>query len=430
MDLMKNRKSSITYISGADAFLMGTIKKLNYSGVNIGADAFREITQLEEVNAPECSLIGDNTFYNCTGLRQLNAPNANKLHGVRNTAITSLFVPKAIITGEFNRNTSLTTAVIGSGEATYHSALTAVDYTAKSVATIGNLRDCPNLETVIIRGTHLATLSGTGNFTNTPFKSGGTGGTIYIPKVLYDQLGTGTNDYKTATNWSTVDGYGTITWAQIEGSQYEHYYADGTPIPTDSETEEPDDTTTVYTSSTGLSYTPTMTITLNNTTIDTELNKYGNMPYLKKLTITGVVKKESAGWITLNESTFNVSKYPSLKKLYIQPTEIRNSQGNVIPTTDSNYNKATMGHYVFRNTNLKELVIGKLNGPYWSGAGYFGAAVDMPSTIGSKDGMKLTVYTDAYSVSGGFLTNNISNSLAPTTELHCIDYLTGNELTS
>lgn len=55
--------------------------------------------------------------------------------------------------------------------------------------------------------------------------------TIYIPKSLYDHLGDGSSlDYKSATNWSTADGYGVITWAAIEGSQYENYYADGTPI--------------------------------------------------------------------------------------------------------------------------------------------------------------------------------------------------------
>ena len=47
-------------------------------------------------------------------------------------------------------------------------------------------------------------------------------GTIYIQKVLYDRLGDGASlDYKAATNWSTVDGYGTITWAKIESSAYE-----------------------------------------------------------------------------------------------------------------------------------------------------------------------------------------------------------------
>ena len=65
-------------------------------------------------------------------------------------------------------------------------------------------------------------LVNTNTFNNTCFKSGGSGGTIYIPKALYDHLGdNGSLDYKKATNWSTVDGYGTITWAKIEGSIYE-----------------------------------------------------------------------------------------------------------------------------------------------------------------------------------------------------------------
>lgn len=89
---------------------------------------------------------------------------------------------------------------------------------------------CTNLETLILRGTSITLLSANA-FNNTPFKNGGSGGTIYIPKSLYDHLGDGTSlDYKAATNWSTFDGYGTITWAQIEGSIYETQYADGTPI--------------------------------------------------------------------------------------------------------------------------------------------------------------------------------------------------------
>lgn len=89
---------------------------------------------------------------------------------------------------------------------------------------------CNKLETIIIRNTSICSLSNVNAFTNTPFKEGGTGGNIYIPKTLYDALGTGTNDYKATTNWSTVDAYGTITWACIEGSYYETHYADGTAI--------------------------------------------------------------------------------------------------------------------------------------------------------------------------------------------------------
>ena len=83
---------------------------------------------------------------------------------------------------------------------------------------------CTALSTIIMRKSDgITTLNSTNNFASTPFKSGGTGGTIYIPEVLYNHLGDGTEyDYKSATNWSTCDGYGTITWAKIEGSQYEN----------------------------------------------------------------------------------------------------------------------------------------------------------------------------------------------------------------
>lgn len=88
-----------------------------------------------------------------------------------------------------------------------------------------------NLAVIVLRRTAgIVSLGNTNTFTGTPFASGGTGGTIYIPKSLYDALGTGTNDYKAASNWSTIDGYGTITWAKIEGSYYETHYADGTVI--------------------------------------------------------------------------------------------------------------------------------------------------------------------------------------------------------
>lgn len=78
------------------------------------------------------------------------------------------------------------------------------------------------MDTLILRYTSVVALSKVSAFTNTPFASGKAGGDIYIPKSLYDHLGDGTSsDYKAATNWSTVDGYGTITWHQIEGSEYE-----------------------------------------------------------------------------------------------------------------------------------------------------------------------------------------------------------------
>lgn len=87
------------------------------------------------------------------------------------------------------------------------------------------------LTKIILRQTTPTTMEVANLLNFTPFKSGGTGGEIYIPKALYDHLGDGTaNDYKSLTYWSTYEGYGTITWKKIEGSIYETQYADGTPI--------------------------------------------------------------------------------------------------------------------------------------------------------------------------------------------------------
>lgn len=82
--------------------------------------------------------------------------------------------------------------------------------------------NCSALDTLILRKSSSLCSLASNALNATKFKNGGAGGTIYIPKALYDHLGDGTSlDYKSATNWSTYDGYGTITWAKIEGSAYE-----------------------------------------------------------------------------------------------------------------------------------------------------------------------------------------------------------------
>lgn len=141
----------------------------------------------------------DNFFMNCSGLTSVVMPNFTNKYG----------------NNVFNGCTNLEIVDYGGGR-------------------IGNneFLNCGKLKTIILRSTtYFTRLNVKGAFTGTPFANGGTGGTIYIPKQYYDQLGTGSSeDFKAAANWSAVDGYGTITWAQIEGSIYETEYADGTPI--------------------------------------------------------------------------------------------------------------------------------------------------------------------------------------------------------
>ena len=146
----------------------------------------------------------------------------------------------ALWTSIFNGYTKITSATIKNSTLLYASAfegctnLKTVDYSQPGIGLFnrGNIfKNCTKLDTLILRSTTFGRMVYNNCLSGTAFASGGAGGTIYIPKVLYDELGTGSaNDYKAATNWSTYDEYGTITWAQIEGSQYENYYADGTPI--------------------------------------------------------------------------------------------------------------------------------------------------------------------------------------------------------
>lgn len=154
------------------------------------------------------------------------------------TINTSASIPQST----FNGHTRITSVTIKNSTLLYASAfegctnLKAVDYSQAGIGLFnrGNVfKNCTKLDTLILRSETFGRMVYNNCLSGTAFASGGAGGTIYIPKVLYDELGTGSaNDYKAATNWSTYDEYGTITWAQIEGSQYETAYADGTPIPT------------------------------------------------------------------------------------------------------------------------------------------------------------------------------------------------------
>lgn len=111
--------------------------------------------------------------------------------------------------------------------------LEAADFTNVSNISSACFYGDSKLTVLVLRNPNRMSLANANSLQNTPFYSSGTGGTIYIPQSLYNHLGDGSSsDYKVATNWSTYEGYGKITWAKIEGSYYETHYADGTTIPT------------------------------------------------------------------------------------------------------------------------------------------------------------------------------------------------------
>lgn len=60
----------------------------------------------------------------------------------------------------------------------------------------------------------ICTLGNTSALAGTPFASGGSGGTVYVPSALI-------SSYQVATNWSTLYNAGTCTFVALEGSPYE-----------------------------------------------------------------------------------------------------------------------------------------------------------------------------------------------------------------
>ena len=167
---------------------------LTVSTVESFAFAYRENSPDWRVFGPNVTYVGQNAFRNCFYLTEAHFPQVSSYH---NTSY--IFYMYA-----------------GSGR-----KLALLDWGVANVP--GNfLVNCKSLTTLILRKTSIATLANVGTLNGTPFASGGSGGTIYIPKSLYDHLGDGgSSDYKAASNWSTIDGYGTITSAKIEGSIYE-----------------------------------------------------------------------------------------------------------------------------------------------------------------------------------------------------------------
>ena len=218
----------------------------NSSLTSLGASSFRAYSGLTSAIFRNVTTCGGQTFYASTSLTTLELPS---LTAVPNemcrgcTSLTSVSIPNAsgTLKDAAFRETKLTVFVVPSGITIINTlalgqitTLTTID--VNNVTSLGNssFQNSTNLNLLVIRSsTRPISIASSNVIQGTKFANGGAGGDIYIPKSLYDHLGDDSNmDYKKATNWSTIDGYGTITWHAIEGSYYETHYADGTLIPT------------------------------------------------------------------------------------------------------------------------------------------------------------------------------------------------------
>jgi hypothetical protein len=158
----------------------------------IGYECFRYMELPETLIFPSVTRLDARCFGGATGLKILVLPVVNTM-----------------VTYPLSDNTVIQTIDFGANTPTFD------NYTFSGDS---------SLTTLILRKTSdVIALGNISAFNNSPFRSGGSGGTIYVPSSLI-------STYQSATNWSTINGYGTITWKAIEGSEYETHYADGTVI--------------------------------------------------------------------------------------------------------------------------------------------------------------------------------------------------------
>lgn len=282
---------SVTVAVPCDSFIESVIDKSvtevsasDFSGAtSVGAYSFYNCTDLESVALPNnITSIGDYAFYGCSKLSSVTLPkNITTLGGryafsrctsltnidlsnittlqpysLELCGLTSIYMPNYKVAGSgydiFNCTAlvNLSMPNLATGNLSYFarycsSLVNVVLPSFVGVVNSNAFRDCTSLkkfdsnpstinnnnnfdstalDTIILRNnSSICNLNGINSFNNTPFASGGSGGTLYVPEALIET-------YQSATNWSTILGYENNQILPIEGSQYEHYYADGTPI--------------------------------------------------------------------------------------------------------------------------------------------------------------------------------------------------------
>jgi len=209
------------------------------NATSVGDYAFSSATSLTSVSLPKITSVSQYTLNGINTLTSLDLPKLTSIgyRAFANVNVTSgLYLPALTSIGNqpFQGCTSqiiVLPAIVNIGTAdsnfTFQSSTAkTLDFGKNAAKIMGSVfGSMASLKTIIIRNENAITaLNKVNAFDGTPFASGGAGGTIYVPSALI-------SSYQSATNWSTVHGYGTITWAAIEGSQYENYYANGIPVP-------------------------------------------------------------------------------------------------------------------------------------------------------------------------------------------------------
>lgn len=230
--------SAINAISGGggdiDALIDNTIQTVTSNVTSIRNSAFRSCTSIVSASFPLCITINSQAFQGANKLETLSIPICTTLKSdaLRDcTKLTSLIAPEILtIENMAFRGVKLPILVFNkattSGSSAFESNtdLTTVDMSLMGAISNYAFNGCTSFSILILRKTGaITTLANVNAFQNTPFASGGAGGTLYVPSSLK-------STYENASNWATILGYANNSIATIEGSTYETHYADGTAI--------------------------------------------------------------------------------------------------------------------------------------------------------------------------------------------------------
>lgn len=219
--------------------------------IAVGNTAFKNCSNLERVSFPHATSVGTQGFRNCVKLKSIDMPNITSLGNYSFSwcsALESISFPLLTETSAggcaFSSCISLKNIDLPLLSTIYDgdfSNIGAEQICLPSLSTHNRraFQDCSNLKivdfpicgnipaydflrspmlnTVILRKTDtICTLENANAFNTTPFANGGSGGVVLVPSALVET-------YKTATNWSTLYGYGTCTFLALED-----YTVDGT----------------------------------------------------------------------------------------------------------------------------------------------------------------------------------------------------------
>lgn len=203
----------------------------------IGAYSFYNCTNLESVELPNSTTtVEEYAFFGCSSLTDINSTienittiNGNYAFG-NCTSLENVLFPKLTSMSAyiFNRSGNNIIGVfpkLTSISQSFRMSNFSIIDLGPSLNGLGTyFANTSTIQIIILRKADaITTIGSTNGFDGTPFASNGTGGTLYVPQALVET-------YQSATNWSTILGYENNQILPIEGSQYEHYYADGTSI--------------------------------------------------------------------------------------------------------------------------------------------------------------------------------------------------------